>query len=325
MRYRLEGSTCSPTGPAHCLATTSVDSYAPRPNYPILKWRYPHIHGVDLPELNSYDIGGLSLAIFRCVPSDCIRNIFGATGEGQCELREDPTHALHYSNYIFIQSDEEDVRNWLLSNQPNEDPLDVLVYCHRPSTPARPAIPPEPRHRYLAPNGFSNGANALAGGNVNPAAQPKAKAIPMNSTKASESQNPQDSHDFLLGCSSSSSDVSDNFYSHRSRVVSMRSPDDQGSDSKGRRIPLSIKPQVMLNTHRIMKQLSIPTHDHKARKRRAQFDIDNWDERRSKMQCLVASAINFLKDDQLHNHRMVFADDSKDELQVKRQCLPPRE
>jgi len=95
---------------------------------------------VDFPELNSYDIGGLSSAILGCVPSDSIRYIFGAIGEGRRELHEDPTHALYYSNYIFIQSDE-NVRTWRLSNQPNEDPLDVLVYGHRPSTPARPAIP----------------------------------------------------------------------------------------------------------------------------------------------------------------------------------------
>ena len=130
------------------------------------------------------------MAILRCVPSDTIRYIFGTRGEGRRELREDATHTLHYSNYIVIQSDE-DVRTWLLSNQPNEDPLHVLVYCHRPSTPARPATPPEPRHRYLAPNAVSNWANALARGNVNPAAQPKGKAIPIKSTKASGSRNPQ--------------------------------------------------------------------------------------------------------------------------------------
>jgi len=86
---------------------------------------------VDFAELNSYDIGGLLLAISRCVLLDSIGYIFGATGEGRRELREDPTYALHYSNYIFIQSNE-DVRTWLLSNQPNEDLRDVLVYCHRP-------------------------------------------------------------------------------------------------------------------------------------------------------------------------------------------------
>jgi len=80
----------------------------------------------------------------------------------------------------------------------------------------------------------------------------------------------------------------------------------------------------MLNTDRIMKQPWSPTHDDKARKRKAQFDVHNWDERRSKMQCLVASAKEFLKEDQLQKRRMVFEDDSKEELQVKRLCLPPR-
>jgi len=104
----------------------------------------------------------------------------------------------------------------------------------------------------------------------------------------------------------------------------MTSPVDQGGDSTGRRIPLSIKLQGMLNTHYIMKQLWSPMHDDKARKHKAQFDVDNWDERMSKMQCLVASAKQFLKQDQLQKRGMVFEDDSKDELQVKRLCLPPR-
>jgi len=155
------------------------------------------MNGVDFAELNSYDIEGLSSAILRCVPSDNIRYIFGTTGEGRHELREDPTHVLHYSNYMFIQSNE-DIRTWLLSNQPNVDPLDMLLSCHRLSTPATPATPREPRHRHLAPKAVSKWANGLAGGNVNLAAEPKGKAIPMNSTKASGSQNPQDSHHFLL-------------------------------------------------------------------------------------------------------------------------------
>jgi len=42
------------------------------------------------------------------------------------------------------------------------------------------------------------------------------------------------------------------------------------------------------------------------------------------MQCLVASAKEFLKEDQLQKCRMVFEDDSENELQVKRLCLPQR-
>jgi len=104
----------------------------------------------------------------------------------------------------------------------------------------------------------------------------------------------------------------------------MTSPVDQGGNFTGCRIPLSIKPQGMLNTHCIIKQLWSPTHDDKARKCQAQLDVDNWDKRRSKMQCLVASPKGFLKEDQLQKGQMVFEDDSKDELQVKRLCLPPR-
>jgi len=143
----------------------------------------------------------------------------------------------------------------------------------------------------------SNLANILVKRNVNQAAQPKGKDIPMNGTKVSGSPNPQDSPLFLPGWPSSLSDVSEDFDLHRSRVVSMTSPVDPGGDSTGHWIPLSIKPLGMLNTHRIMKQLWSPTHDDKARKCKAQFDIDNWDERRSKMHCLVASSEEFLKED----------------------------
>ena len=199
----------------------------------------------------------------------------------------------------------------------------MLVDCHRPSKQARPATPPEPRHRYLTLNAVSNWANALAGCNVNPAAQAGGKAIPMNCTKASGSQNPQDSPLFLPGWSSLSLDVSDDCDSHRSRVVSMASPVDQGGDSTGPRIPLSIELQGMRNMDDIIKQIWSPTYDDKARKRKVQFDVDNWDEGRSKIQCLVASAKEFLKADQVQKRRMVFEDDSKDELEVKRLCLPP--
>jgi len=90
----------------------------------------------------------------------------------------------------------------------------------------------------------------------------------------------------------------------------MTSPVDKGGNSTGCRIPLSIKPQRILNIHHIMKQLWSPTHDHKARMCKAQFDLHNCDEHWFKMHCLVASAKEFLKDDQLQKLRMVFQDDS---------------
>jgi len=147
---------------------------------------------VDCAELNSYDIGGLSSAILKCVPSDSIYYIFGATGEGRRTLSEDPSYTLQYTNYILLQRNEE-VRTWLRANQPNEDLRDALVYCHYLATQMRPPKPPKLRHRYLAPDAVSNRANVAAGHNVNWGYQPNTKANPTSSTKPSGSQNPTDS------------------------------------------------------------------------------------------------------------------------------------
>jgi len=57
---------------------------------------------------------------------------------------------------------------------------------------------------------------------------------------------------------------------------------------------------------------------------KAQFDVNKSDEHRFKMDYLVGSAKGFWKEDQLQKCRMVFEDDSQDEVQVKRLCLSPR-
>ena len=80
--------------------------------------------------MDSSDIRGLSAMIARSVPYDTIRYILGATGEGRRQLREDPALPISWVDYVFIDSDE-GVRAWLLSNPVLEDPLDLLVYCHR--------------------------------------------------------------------------------------------------------------------------------------------------------------------------------------------------
>jgi len=62
-----------------------------------------------------------------------IRYILSATGEGQQQLRLHPGAQLFYIDYVFIENDEH-VRAWLLLNPVLDDPLDLLVYCHRPET-----------------------------------------------------------------------------------------------------------------------------------------------------------------------------------------------
>ena len=85
---------------------------------------------VQFAELDSSDIGGLSAMIARSVPYDKIRYILGATGEGGRQLREHPALPISWVDFVFIDSDE-GLRAGLLSNSVLENPLDLLVYCHR--------------------------------------------------------------------------------------------------------------------------------------------------------------------------------------------------
>ena len=190
-------------------------------------------------ELNSYEIGGLSFTILRYVHLDSICYIFGTTAKGTRFVK---TLHVHYIIQILFSS------IFMRMYVPGSCRINLM-------RTARPATPLELRHRYLAPNSISNWANARARHNVHQAAQLKAKVIPMHSAKTSGSWNPQGSPLLLPGWSISSSDVSDNCNSHHSRIVSVTSPVEEGSDSTGGWIPLSIKLQRMLNTHHIIKQL----------------------------------------------------------------------
>jgi len=77
-----------------------------RPDYNMLHWRPCHINGVQLAELNSYEIRGLSAMISRNEPSDRIRYILGATGEGRGRLHRVPSERLSCIDYVFIDSHE---------------------------------------------------------------------------------------------------------------------------------------------------------------------------------------------------------------------------
>jgi len=128
-----------------------------RPNYRLLHWRPKNNHGVGFAGLNSYDIGGLSAIIGGTGPHNAIRNILGATGDGRPQLHMHSGFQLSYRDYVFIASVQE-VRAWLLSNPVLEDPLDLLVFCHRPETRERAASPPLRGQNYLPENAIANWA-----------------------------------------------------------------------------------------------------------------------------------------------------------------------
>ena len=129
----------------------------PEPNYTLLFWHPPRVNGVRFAELDSSDIRGLSAMIARSVPYDIIRYILVANGEGSRQLREDPALLISWVHYVFIDSND-GVRAWLLSNPVLEEPLDLLVYCHRIPWINRPVTPPLLKHNYLAANVVANWA-----------------------------------------------------------------------------------------------------------------------------------------------------------------------
>jgi len=137
-----------------------------------------------------------------------IHYILGATGEGRQQLRVHPGAQLSYIDYVFIKNDE-DVRAWLLFNPVLDDPLDLLVYCHRPGTRGRLPTPPLRGHNYLRENGIPNWAITAAPGNRIQTARSDARTHPGPSNAGGQQEQRDDSRLFLPGLRSSSSDVSD--------------------------------------------------------------------------------------------------------------------
>jgi len=200
-----------------------ANSSAPRPNYRLLHWRNPHINGVRFAELNFDDIRGLCAIISRTVPHNMIRYILGATGEGRQQLRLYPGAQLSYIDYVFIENDE-DVRAWLLSNLVLDDPLNLLVYCHRPETGGRLPTPPWRGHNYLHENAIANWPSTGAPGNRIQAARSDARTNPGPSNAGGEQEQRDDSPLFLPGLSSSSPDVSDAEEGYQASIGASPSP-----------------------------------------------------------------------------------------------------
>jgi len=201
-RYSSRSGLCPPGENLFLL----IDIDAPQPNYRLPHLRNPHINGVDLPELNAYSICGLSAIISRTVPQKAIRYLLDATGKGRKELGLHPGFSLSFINYLFIENDH-DVRGWLLSNLLLEDPLHLLVYCHRQYTANRVATPSFRRHNYLPKNCITNGA--LQAGARTGIQAPRKEVRPDHGPANPRGNQANNSPLFLPVSHSSSSDVSD--------------------------------------------------------------------------------------------------------------------
>jgi len=286
---------------------------AQRPNYRLLHWRPQNIHGVGFAELNSYDIHGLSAIIARTVPHNAIRYILGATGEGRHQLRLHPAFQLSYIDYMFIENDE-GVRAWLLSNPVLEDPLDLLVYCHRPATRERPATPPLRGHDYLHENAVANWAQHAAGRHGLQAPRGDAGADPGPANALGKKAN--DSPLFHPGSSSSSSVVSDAGEGREASIGTSPSPVGDPGESPAFRIPLGIQSLSQMNTHQGSEQRGGGAHtqDDKVRKRGAHSDSEDLDfERLCKKSRQAASVREWLNAKEDLKRRAQFDDEKGDE------------
>jgi len=162
--------------------------------------------------------------ITRSIRHETIRYILGTTGEARRLLRDYPNMPLSWINYVFIDHDEA-VRAWLLSNPVLEDPLDLLIYCHRPNNASREPTPVLRGHNYLVPGAVTNWANEatagdqLCGGSFDlEARRPEPRANPGPANEASEPQEGDDSDALLVALSGASWDVSGAGYGHEGSV-----------------------------------------------------------------------------------------------------------
>ena len=212
--------------------------------------------------------------IARSVPYDTIRYILGATGEGRRQPREHPALLISWVDYVFIDSDE-GVMAWLLSNPVLEDPLDLLVYCHRVPGNNRLVTPPLRKHNYLAENAVANWARD--------AGAPRGGAPQLGTRAKAGEQQFQETPDPLFSTSfGAPSDVSDALERADSSISQLPSPGGDRSESPTNRIPLGVKSLSLLNTQQSSEVRRRPTLGNTVRKRWAQFDDENSDEPKSK-------------------------------------------
>jgi len=310
-------------GPLHIVwIRHAADSPADYPNYRRLNWR--PVNRVQCAELNSYGISRLSAMITRPIRHETIRYIFAATGEGRRLLPDYRNTTLSWINYVFIVDDEA-VRAWLLSNRVLEDPLDLLIYCHRPNNLSREPTPALRGDNYLVPAAVTNWANEaiardqLCGGLFDSEARrPEPRANPRPANEASEQQEGDDSHTLLVALSGASWDVSGAGDGHEGSVGMLSSTGGERRESPAKFIPLALKWSCRLNIQHSEEVGQHPAQGDMTRKRRGLFNDENCDERKSKRFPLASMARELLESEELRKRSASFDDEDGHERKPKR-------
>ena len=300
----------------------AADNPAEYPNDSRLNWR--PVNEVQFPELDSYDIHGLSAMITRSIRHETIRYILGATGEGSRLLRDYPNTPLWWINYVFINNHEA-VRAWLLWNPVLEDPLDLLIYSHRWNNVSRESTPALWGNNYLVPGAVTNRANEaiagdqLRGGSFDPEArQAGSRANPWPANEASEPQEGDDSDALLVALSGASWDVS---WAGDGPVGSggmSSSASGERRESLAKWIPHALKSSSRLNLQYSAELGRHPAQADMTQSRRGLCDDKNCDVRKSKSFQLISMARELLENEEVRKRSASFDVEDGHERKPKR-------
>jgi hypothetical protein len=283
-------------------------------NYFSLHWRPPHVTGIEFGELDSINIRGLSAMIVRSgVPTERIRYIIGATGEGRRKLRKSPGDPLTSVDYLFLDNSER-VRVWLLSNAVLYDPLDLLVYCYRDRDDQRQATPAPPGINYLEEDDVHNWARDPA---AERAGQMHVRALPQDIRQdpapgnVPNEQQDEDSSDF-------SAASSDNSAAADWPEEPNGAPNGQRAESLAKRIPLGEKTSGLENRGLPLDLVHCPAQGDKGRKRGAQSSTENGAHQTPKRIRLSAILKEFVKSEGVQKRGLQFDDENSEEPKAKR-------
>jgi len=262
--------------------------------------------------------------ITRSIAHETIRDILGATGEGRRLLRHDPNTMLSWINYVFIDDDEA-VRAWLLSNPVLEDPLDLLIYSHRPNNVSREPTPALRGHNYRVPGAVTNWANEaiarsqLRGGSFDPEARrPEPRANPGPANEPSEQQEGEDSDSLLVALSGASWDVPGAGDGREGRIGMSSSAAGERRESPAKCIPLALKLSSRLNIQHSAELGRHPAQGEMTEQPWGLFDDENCDERKSKRFRLPSMAREVLESEKVRKCSASFNDEDGHEHKPER-------
>ena len=226
---------------------------------------------------------------------------------------------------ICLMDDDEVERAWLMLNPVLEDPVDLLLYCHRPNNVSREPTPRLRGHKHLVPGPVTNWVNKVIvrdqwrGGSFDPEPRgPEPRANPGPANEISKPQEGDDSDALLVALSGASLDVSGAGDGREGSARISSSTGGERRESPAKSIPLALKLSSRLNIQQSGELGRHPAQDDMTRKRRGLFNNENCDERKSKRFRLASMAREPLESEEVRKRSASFDDADGHQRKPKR-------